>query len=89
MKINFEKALEEVEKPKITKKPNDVLLSSKLEKVDDISIVTVNGVYIGIVTILKGGKLVLTTTGVSGDRLKVDYDDLDDFIDDMQTMVID
>lgn len=89
MKVNFEKAPEEVEKPKTTKKPNDVVLSSKLEKVDDISLVIVNDVYIGIATILKGSKLVLTTTGVYGDQLKVNYDDLDDFIDDMQTMVID
>jgi len=91
----FEKALkeveevEEVEKPKTAKKLNDVSLSDKLEKADDEADVSVNGVYVGTVKLLEDHKLILTTTGAYGDQIQVDYDDLDEFMDDMQTMVFD
>lgn len=94
----FEKALKEVEevgevkeveKPKNAKKLNDVSLSSKLEKADDEAEVLVNGVYMGTVKLLEDHKLILTTTGAYGDQIQVDYDDLDEFMDDMQTMVFD
>lgn len=88
MKIDFEKALKGTKKPKAAKKLNNVSLSDKLEKVDDEAEATVNGVYMGTVKLLKGGKLILTTTSAYGDQIQVDYDDLDEFIDDMQTMVM-
>ena len=38
---------------------------------------------------MKDGTLVLTTTDMFGNELKVDYDDLKEFTDDMQTLVFD
>lgn len=81
--------VKEVEKPKNAKKLNDVSLSSKLEKADDEAEVLVNGVYMGTVKLLEDHKLILTTTGAYGDQIQVDYDDLDEFMDDMQTIVFD
>lgn len=88
----FEKALKEVEEvknPKTAKKLNSASLSDKLEKTDDEADVSVNGVYVGTVKLLEDHKLILTTTGAYGDQIQVDYDDLDEFMDDMQTMVFD
>lgn len=91
----FENALKEVEeveevkKPNNAKKLNDVSLSDKLEKADDEAEVSVNGVYMGTVKLLEDHKLILTTAGAYGDQIHVDYDDLDEFMDDMQTMVFD
>lgn len=43
----------------------------------------------GDVKFMKGSALVLATTDMFGDELKVDYDDLEEFTDDMQTLVFD
>ena len=80
---------EEVEKLKAVKKLNSVSLSDKLEKAEDEAEVSVNGVYTGTAKLLENHKLVLTTTSAYGDQIQVDYDDLDKFMDDMQTMVFD
>ena len=68
---------------------NTVKLDGDLEKVGDEAKVLIKGVYMGDAKFMKDGTLVLTTTDMFGNELKVDYDDLKEFTDDMQTLVFD